>query len=123
MECRNCGGENDSASNYCHSCGSRLPKLFLADLPVVTGYGDFKFRRLLPGEAEEYQNAEPTVISSISARAMSTALGFPVQPSARRFHMEPGDRTLVFQLTKRGATPETLIRDQDYIIGILTMDE
>lgn len=119
MYCRHCGIHNEASSTYCRNCGNEVRKRYLATMPLTPKFGTYEFREALPGEAEEYWNAEPTYVFANQAERMSVALGFHVPPSNRGYDMEPGDTVLVFQLVNPGVPSEHLVRGQDYRIGIL----
>ncbi len=103
-----------------------MSKTYLLNTPILTEYGDFKYTQLL-GTDEAKKALGEGWVSAIghasTAQYLGDLLGCSVPANRIEVRMQPGDRAVVFRLTRRIPEGQVLDRDQleslDYQLGLL----
>lgn len=110
-----------------------IKKLFFLNAPVLTTFGDFRFRKLTLEEAqnliEQFANDETKQVGSAigheaTAEVLTELLGYKVETNRVEFIQTLEDAALVFKLKKRAPEGVVLNRKEiekiGYEFGLLT---
>lgn len=90
--------------------------LYILNVPVLTDYGTFRFKKINVDEAKELLIGSGGFISAVghegTAQVMSELLGVEIPFNRIQVSMRVGDKALVFRLLKRLPEGTVLSREE-----------